>query len=155
MIQTNIKDIDKLLPYLNANLQKALQYIAATDFTKLPNGEVEVEGRTIFARINTYDTEPKADRKSEKHNDYIDVQFVSQGEETVWYIPLHEGCVLSEDKFAENDVAFYKNAGEINCVNLKAGDLAIFFPWEIHRPNCRTGAEPYFVQKIVVKVLAE
>jgi len=154
MIQGNIKDINRLLPYVSLRLQTALKFIAETDFSKRPNGEIEIEGRTIYAGINTYSTEPKTDRRPEKHNKYIDVQFVGRGEETIWYTPLRESCILTEDKFETNDVAFYADPQELNCAKLKAGDFCILFPWELHRPNCDTETKSS-VQKIVVKVMAD
>ena len=63
MLQGNKKDIEKLLPYVSERLQKALAYVAATDFSKVENGEYEIDGRNVFARVNTYDTEPKAERR--------------------------------------------------------------------------------------------
>lgn len=154
MIQGNIQDIEKLLPYVSPRLQTALKFIAETDFSKLPNGEIEIEGRNIYAGINTYETEPKPNRRPEKHNKYIDVQFVGHGEETIWYAPFRPSCQLTEDKFATNDVAFYADPQELNCANLKAGDFCILFPWELHRPNCSTKASSS-VQKIVVKIMSE
>lgn len=65
MLQGNKKDIEKLLPYVSERLQKALAYVAATDFSKVENGEYEIDGRNVFARVNTYDTEPKAERRPE------------------------------------------------------------------------------------------
>ncbi len=154
MLQGNKNDIEKLLPYVSERLQKALAYIAATDFSKIANGEYEVDGRNVFARVNTYDTEPKAMRRAEKHNDYIDVQFVSSGSEIIWYTPLTSSCVETENKAAKEDVIFYADPKEKNCTVLNAGDFAIFFPWELHRPNCNAGEKANFVQKIVVKVKA-
>ena len=43
MLQGNKKDIEKLLPYVSERLQKALAYVAATDFSKVENGEYEIE----------------------------------------------------------------------------------------------------------------
>lgn len=154
MLQGNKNDIAKLLPYVSERLQKALAYIAETDFSKIENGEYEIDGRNVFARVNTYETEPKAERKPEKHNDYIDVQFVAQGNETIWYTPLTGDCVEIENKAAKDDVIFYADPAEKNCAVLNAGDFAIFFPWELHRPNCSTEKNASLVQKIVVKVKA-
>ena len=42
MLQENKKDIEKLLPYVSERLQKALAYVAATDFSKVENGEYAV-----------------------------------------------------------------------------------------------------------------
>ena len=154
MITGNKNDIAKILPYVSGGLQKALQYIAATDFSTIPNGEYEIEGRSVFARVNTYATEEKVSRRAEKHNEYIDVQFVARGSESVWFTPLSADCTVTEDLAQENDVLFYADPGEKNCVKLCAGDFAVFFPWELHRPNCHYGSEPQQVQKIVVKVKA-
>lgn len=154
MITGNKKDIAKVLPFVSADLQKALQYIAATDFSEVANGEYELDGRNIFARVNTYETEAKELKKPESHNLYIDVQFLGYGQETIWYCPKDEKQVIVEDRAANDDLIFYEDAGEKDCVNLQAGDFAIFFPWELHRPGCSSAAEPEKVQKIVVKVKA-
>lgn len=151
MISGNKKDILKVLPYVSADLQQALTYIMETDFSKVANGEYEIDGRKIFARVNTYTTEPKADKKPESHNEYIDVQYLGAGEETIWYAPKNEGIRIIEDRVEKDDLLFYEDAGEKDCVNLQAGDFAVFFPWELHRPGCSTDA-PCGVQKVVVKV---
>ncbi|MDY4919824.1 MAG: YhcH/YjgK/YiaL family protein [Phascolarctobacterium sp.] len=158
MLTGNKNDILKLIPYVSPRLAQALAYIAATDFSKVPNGEYEIDGRRVFARVNTYDTEPKAERRPEKHNQYIDVQYVAEGSETIWFTPLTEACVETENRAEKDDVIFYEDPKEKNCAVLNAGDFAIFFPWELHRPNCSNGccgeAAPQHVQKIVVKVEA-
>ena len=56
MLTGNKKDIYKLLPFVSPRLAQALAYIAATDFSQIPNGEYEIDGRKVFARVNTYDT---------------------------------------------------------------------------------------------------
>ena len=153
MIFGNIKDIPKLLPYFPEAIQKGLQYIAATDFSKLENGNYEIQGKDIYAGVNTYMTEPKADRKPEKHRVYTDIQFMGAGQETIWYQSVTAKDVVTEDYLDERDVCFYAKAQETNCVHLQPGDFAIFFPWEIHRPNCDyQGGAAGEVQKIVVKV---
>ena len=152
MIQGNKNDIAALSPYLVKSLRKALLYVADTDFSKVANGEYEIDGRDIFARVNTYETEPKAERRPEKHAQYIDVQYVASGEEEIWYTPLTDACVETENKLETDDVVFYADPQEANSVKLQAGDFAIFFPWELHRPNCMAGEATSQVQKIVVKV---
>ena len=154
MLQGNKKDIDMLLLYVCDRLQKALDYVSATVFSLVENGEYEFDGRKVFSRVNTYDTEPKAERRPEKHNDYIDVQFVARGEETIWYTPLTADCVETENKAEKEDVIFYADPQEKNCAVLNSGDFAIFFPWELHRPNCSVEKTASNVQKIVVKVKA-
>lgn len=153
MISGNKKDIAKVLPYVNERLRTALRYIETTDFSALSNGEYEIDGRNVFVRVNTYVTEPREQKKPESHNAYIDVQFLGSGSETIWYMPKDAKHIVSVDRSAE-DLLFYAAAEEKDCVNLTAGDFAIFFPWELHRPGC-SQRQPEKVQKIVVKVLAE
>lgn len=153
MISGNIQDIAKVIPYVDESLQKALQYLAATDFSELPNGEYEIEERRIFARVNTYATEAKECKHPESHNKYIDVQFLGRGSEAIWYVSKNDSQVITEDRTAD-DLLFYADAGEKNCVHLQAGDFAVFFPWELHRPGCSSSRQEE-VQKIVVKVLAK
>lgn len=154
MLAGNIKNLDNFRPYLEERLKKALDYIAATDFSKVADGEYEIEGRVIFARVNTYFTEPKSVRRPEKHNKYIDVQFVARGSETVWFTALDAKCTEIENNSETGDVIFYVDPGERGKVGLKAGDFAVFFPWELHRPNCIAEEAPVEVKKVVVKVLA-
>lgn len=153
MIFGNIKDIPKLLPFVSAELQIGLKYIAETDFSKVENGNYEIQGKDIYAGVNTYATEAKADRKPEKHRTYTDIQFMGFGKETIWYKSVTEADIVTEDYLDERDVCFYAGAEETNCVHMGPGDFAIFFPWEIHRPNCDyAGGATNAVQKIVVKV---
>lgn len=153
MIQGNIKNIASILPYLDESLQAALKYAAATDFSGVANGEYELDGRKLFARVNTYDTEPAGSRRPERHDKYIDVQLVACGREVIHYAPFTAGCRLTEDRLQNDDVAFYDGVENENRVELQAGDFAVFFPWELHRPNCCAEA-PEHVQKVVIKVLA-
>ncbi len=154
MIFGKKKDIAKLLPHVSPKLQRALNYIEWTDFANVENGEYELSGRDVFARVNTYETEPKEVRRPEKHNAYIDVQFVARGAERIYYKSLDETCVETENKAEKEDVIFYADPNEGNNVVLEAGDFAIFFPWELHRPNCHAADAANEVQKVVVKVKA-
>ena len=152
MIFTDLAKINDLLPYVSLRIGKALAYLRDTDFTELPNGEYEVEGRDIFARVNTYETEPKGEKKPESHNKYIDVQFLVAGKESIGFCPLTEAHKVTEDYADKQDLLFYEKAYNENYVDMQAGDIAIFFPWEIHRPGCNVGSEKTDVKKVVVKV---
>ena len=155
MITGNKKDIAKLLPYVSPRLGVALKYIAETDFTNVANGEYHLDGDKVFARVNRYTTEPKDSKKPESHNAYIDVQYLGEGTEKIYYTAKSEAHKVIEDYAAERDLLFYDDAKEQDCVTLGGGVFAIFFPWELHRPGCHAVHGGCAVQKIVVKVLAE
>ena len=155
MITGNKKDIARPLPYVPARLGMALQYIAETDFTKVENGEYHLDGDKVFARVNRYTTEAKDSKKPESHNAYIDVQYLGEGTEKIYYTAKTDAHKVIEDYAADRDLLFYADAGEKDSVTLGDGVFAIFFPWELHRPGCHAVHGGSAVQKIVVKVLAE
>ena len=155
MITGNKKDIARLLPYVSARLGMALQYIAETDFSKVENGEYHLDGDKVFARVNRYTTEAKDSKKPESHNAYIDVQYLGEGTEKIYYTSKTDAHKVIEDYAADRDLLFYADAGEKDSVTLGDGVFAIFFPWELHRPGCHALHDGCAVQKIVVKVLAE
>ena len=152
MIFTDLAKINDLLPYVSLRIGKAFAYLRDTNFADLPNGEYEIEGREIFARVNTYETEPREEKKPESHNKYIDVQFLVSGTECIGFCPLTEAHKVVEDYSKDQDLLFYEKTFNENCVNMQAGDVAVFFPWEIHRPGCSVDSKASKVKKVVVKV---
>ena len=155
MLTGNRKDIAKLLPYVSARLGKALQYIAETDFKKVEDGEYALDGDKIFARVSRYTTEPKDCKKPERHNVYIDVQYLGEGTEKIYFTAKSDAHKVTEDYAKDRDLLFYADAGEKDSVTLGDDVFAVFFPWELHRPGCHAVHGGCTVQKIVVKVLAD
>lgn len=155
MITGTKADIEKFLPYVSARLKAALQYIADTDFTKVAEGEYPIEGKNVYVRVSRYTTEPKANKKPESHNAYIDVQYLGEGTEKIYYTARNATHKVIEDYAEEKDLLFYEEAGEKDSVTLGNGVFAVFFPWELHRPGCHAVHGGTAVQKIVVKVLAD
>ena len=155
MIAGNKKDIEKFMPYVSERLGMALKYIAETDFTKVENGEYHLDGDKVLVRVDRYTTEQKDNKKPESHNAYIDVQYLGEGTEKIYYAAKSEQHKVIEDYAADRDLLFYADAGEKDSVTLGDGVYAIFFPWELHRPGCHAVHGGCPVQKVVVKVLAE
>jgi biofilm protein TabA len=148
-------DIEKLIPYVSDELAAALRYIAKADFSKLADGEYPIDGDKVFARLSHYTTEPKEAKKPESHNQYIDVQYLAEGTEKIYYTAKDADKKVIEDYAADKDLLFYADAGEKDAVTLGSGVFAVFFPWELHRPGCHAVHGGCAVQKIVVKVLAK
>ncbi|EMY8413179.1 YhcH/YjgK/YiaL family protein, partial [Escherichia coli] len=62
---------------LPAAIEKALDFLRATDFNALEPGVVEIDGKNIYAQIIDLTTRP------EVHRRYIDIQFLAWGEEKI------------------------------------------------------------------------
>lgn len=151
MILGFIQHIDKEKTIYPAALQKGLEYIKNTDFSALPAGKYPIDGDKMFALVSEYMPEAKELRKAETHEKYIDIQYIVSGEEIMGVAPLSTTAEVLEDCLAERDAIFYKKfANEID-VQTCEGMYILFFPWDIHRPNCisRPGVK---VRKVVLKI---
>jgi biofilm protein TabA len=152
MILGKKADIKAMLPYVNGGLKKGLEYLLATDFSKLADGKYEIDGNDVYAKVSSYKTKAQNEKKPEAHDAYIDIQYMAKGNEKLYFAPRSPERKVVEDKLAEKDLAFYDNVPEKDVATLSDGDYVIFFPWEIHRPGCNVGTEAEDVQKIIVKV---
>jgi YhcH/YjgK/YiaL family protein len=132
---------------LGPRIAEALRYVEATDFSRLDAGEHSIQGRDIFAIVSDYNLKPLAEGRLEAHREYIDIQFLARGAESIGYAPAGDQQLLAEYD-AEGDFAFY--AGDSSLIRLEEGMFAIFFPQDLHMPGI--GESDQRVRKVVVKV---
>jgi YhcH/YjgK/YiaL family protein len=133
---------------LNGRIRTALEYLVGKDFSTLPVGRHEIDGKRIFALVQQYDTKAGQDGVWEAHRHYADVQFVATGIELLGYAPL--GLLKTTQPYAEEkDCELLSGNGDFFA--LKAGGFAVFFPQDAHMP-CRAAGAPSPVRKVVVKV---
>jgi YhcH/YjgK/YiaL family protein len=140
---------------LSANIAKALEYLAKTNFAELSIGRHAIDGDAVFAIVQRYDPKPTADAQWEAHRKYLDVQFVAQGVERMGYAPLCDDLKIRQAYDSEKDLMFYETAGDL--FELRAGSFALLFPTDVHAPclaheTTRPGDQ---VLKVVVKCRME
>jgi len=105
----------------------------------------------MFALVQRYKTKPVSEARWEKHQRYMDVQYVVSGAERIGYAAFTEGLRVVEAYDPQRDIAYYHSSGVL--VPLSAGMFAIFTPNELHAP-CLEPVEPEIageVLKVVVK----
>jgi len=139
----------------SARLTTSLKYLAglkAKDFSCLKYGEkcqYAIDGKKVFAINQVYMTRSRETAKFESHRKYIDLQYIFDGEETIFIGSINDGrVVIPYDN--EKDIEFY-NLKYFSCLNLKKGMVAIFFPEDVHAPSLNVSAS-IKVKKTVVKV---
>lgn len=118
-------------------------------------GRYEVAGEHISADDVFYfiaddHTQVLAERKSECHAKYMDVQIVLEGEECFGY-SLKPFTAIDEDLLAEKDLAFSEQVVDEQFATLQPGDFIIFDTFQPHRPLVAP-QQPAPVKKVVVKV---
>ncbi|MGA2796642.1 MAG: YhcH/YjgK/YiaL family protein [Thermoguttaceae bacterium] len=137
---------------LGSRVGEALEYLATTDFAKMPDGKYEIDGQRIYAIVQRYRPRPLAEIVWESHRKYIDVQYVVQGAERMGYAPLGEGMSIKQDYNPERDIVFYDAQGDFFIVPERS--FVVFAPQDVHAPGLavdRPGSGGD-VLKVVVKV---
>ena len=119
MITGNLDHLDRLAGQLTGPVKKALELLAERDVTELPVGKTPLAGEDIFASVNEYETEPVEDRRPEKHFQYIDIQVLGAGRESIGYTDVENVGSLTEDRREKDDVVFYGSTRKENFVKLE------------------------------------
>ncbi|HTB62831.1 MAG TPA: YhcH/YjgK/YiaL family protein [Opitutales bacterium] len=108
-------------------------------------------GEGAFALEQSYNSKARADGRLESHLQYIDIQVIVAGEETI------EVAEISTLKVKENltpakDLIFYEDAHATTPIRLSGlGATAIFYPRDGHMGGLAIAA-PMQIRKIVIKV---
>jgi YhcH/YjgK/YiaL family protein len=147
MVVDNIKNAG-LYFGLGTRIKKALKYLQETDFTRMVPGKYKIDGRSIYALVQEYDTKLPEEGLWEAHRRYIDIQYVADGMEQIGYAFIEDLEVIKEYDIG-GDCLFLKGRGSM--VLCPAGTFAIFKPEDAHMP-CMAAEVPSRVKKVVVKV---
>jgi len=148
MILDSIKNLKRYnLPKIDA----ILKFITRQDCAKLPDGEMEIQGRELFVRVMNYTPKPALENNFETHQIYADVQYVVSGAELMQIARLEDLTPLTAYD-PVGDLQFYKSSGVMSNMIVKSGEFALFFPNQAHRPSCLYEGYEGPVKKLVFKV---
>lgn len=115
-----------------------------------PLGRTEINGDQMYVSVMEFDAKPSEDHLAEKHESYIDLQFLIEGEETIGYFSLRDDIAPVKPYDSEQDYALYAPSADEILFQLKPGMFAVFFPNDIHRPGM--GQLNTKIKKAVVKI---
>lgn len=149
MIFDNINN-SKQYENLNPNFKKAFDFLKNNDLSTFENGKVEIEGDNIFVNIQSLKTKQKEQKRWEKHEKYIDIQFLIKGKETIGFGLAKDFNKIVEKYDEAKDIAFL-DGSEFNYINLNESDFVIFYPDDIHAPMLSTN-EDIEIKKAIVKI---
>jgi len=133
---------------IHPRFQAAFEFLRTTNWASVADGRIDIQGKELFALIQSYETKPLCEAKLEAHRAYIDIQFIISGEEAIGYAPLADQKEM--DPFnREKDIGFY--VGGATFTRLEKGMFAIYFPNDAHAPG-RFLEKPCAVRKAVLKI---
>ncbi|MDD4081588.1 MAG: YhcH/YjgK/YiaL family protein [Eubacteriales bacterium] len=129
------------------NLDAAIEFLLDSDFSELEDGRHDVGGQRFH--INIFRVCMGENAVWEAHRDFIDLQIILEGAETVAWAPVDQLEGWS-DYNADKDARTSADARPGMLCSLMAGMFAVYFPEDAHRPGIGSGE----VRKAVVKVRA-
>ena len=133
---------------LSEGIAKGLELLKDPALAEKEDGKYEIDGDNMFILIQRYPTKEKADTTFEAHKNYVDIQAILEGEETI-------GCATTEDLTVtvpyEPDIMRLADPETFTEIELSGGTFAIFFPSDAHKP-CYKSSGRSNVLKAVVKV---
>ena len=129
--------------------REAFDFLKSYNQFEYNDGKYDL-GKGIYANIESYKTQNRQERMFEAHKKYIDVQFVISGKETIVIDDLSKLC-CTEKYDEEKDIAFYKDRGLGNMLEIKSGHFIIIQAGEAHMP-CVCIDKPEKVKKMVIKI---
>ncbi len=119
--------------------------------TPIENGRHDIDGDNAFFMLVDDHTQLLAERKSEIHSRYLDVQILLEGNESFGY-SLEPYAGLDEDYLADKDLAFSEQLQSEHFATLTAGEFIVFYPGQPHRPLVAVEDNPAPVRKAIIKV---
>ena len=153
MIFGHVNDFEKAFSWLPQPLRVAVEHLRQTDFSRLPAGNYDLQGKDIYVQVIDMTTKPLAETRPEVHRQYIEVQFLVSGHENIGVASDTGKNTVAEDLLAERDLLFYAGAENESTLVMTPGSFAVFMPNDVHRPGCAAD-KPEAIRKVVVKVKA-
>lgn len=154
MILSKLHGGDDFSAYAPA-IRRALTYLRETDAMALALGrhELEPEG-AMFVNVMDMTTHAYAGSHPEVHRRYIDLFYWPEGGERIGWAPFlgTEPVHLANP---ESDIWLLEDAVDERILTAHAGDFALFFPWDAHRPGLYLEDAAATSRKLVVKIALE
>jgi len=113
-------------------------------------GRIEVQGDAIYANVMTFEAKEAEQLLAEKHEQYIDIHCVLEGEEIIGWSPEQEEQKPEQLYNEEQDYALYTAAEDELQLVCKPGQFIILYPFDIHRPGM--GKAGTTIKKVVMKL---
>lgn len=136
---------------LNEKFKKAFEFLKNTDLVHLDEGSYEIDGKNIYANVQSVDLKPVEEKKWEVHRKYIDIQYVITQKEKMGYGILEDFKTIIE-KYDDNRDVEFLDGEKFNFVDVNCGYFVIFYPNDVHAPMLRVDKAEK-IKKVIVKIL--
>lgn len=138
---------------LSQRIAEGLALLADPAVRHAPAGRHEIRPDLLYYVVAEYTTKPAEQGMMEIHQKFLDIQYILNGQEYIYYSPLSY-LRPTQPYDAKSDAALFAPRPTDTRLLLSADWFAIFWPNEPHAPAAAV-VDPQPVRKIVVKVRME
>lgn len=135
---------------MSADIAAAVEELVKLSGQNPAPGKIEMDGDRMYANVMQFDAKSMDEQVAEKHERYVDVHYLFEGEETIGWFPQQGGLEPTQAYDSDADYMLYAPADEEVLLKLTPGMFAVFYPHDIHRPGM--GEPQTKIKKAVVKV---
>lgn len=148
MIYTSVYN-DKQNTSYNEAISKCMDLVHKNNlFKDFEDGKYSMDNGVSYT-ISTYVAKELKDAKWESHYKMIDVQIVLDGVECMKCSNIADMKMIKD----EPEIDFVTYEGEASTVlTVKSGEVAVFYPEDVHMPALRASGHSSEVRKVVFKV---
>ncbi|HBA85867.1 MAG TPA: YhcH/YjgK/YiaL family protein [Verrucomicrobia bacterium] len=132
---------------LHPRFESAFNFLLRSNLENMAPGRYEIESDRIYAMVGQDMGRGREASPLETHQDYIDIQYVIEGDEWIGWDCVGPHLQVRESYDPSRDIMFFKNA-PASWVHVPPGCFALLFPEDAHAPLAGQGP----VRKVVVKV---
>lgn len=131
---------------IRTGTSEAFGFLDQPGLADLPDGRYEISGDRVFAIVERNQGRSVSDGRLEAHREYMDVQYIISGDESMGWSPLAdlEGSLGYDE---QRDLEFFTDAPQA-LVKVPPGSFAVFLPTDAHLPGVGEGP----IHKVVVKI---
>lgn len=152
MIITNLDEISEQSA-LSEDIRTALTFLQTQGDADRDTGRFEIPDSTLAGFSQAYETtEANDELRYEAHRQFIDVQYIISGSETMKWLPLDEIDVTDEYSEENDCLLGVAQNGSHGDIPFQAGQVMILYPTDAHAPGVTNGEGPLAVKKLVIKV---
>ena len=154
MIQTTVEQLDRYT-VMHPRFKQAYEALRAQAQEPFSPGRIPVNGEEIYINALAYYTKSEAEAQFEAHKVYYDVMLVLSGEESIACLPGRVSKEITSEYNEAGDCYLAEMEHPHSTFSMKPGDIAIFYPGEMHAPGLYAEGKSGKVTKFVMKVMAQ
>lgn len=146
MIIDTLENFDKYIS-LHPLFKKVAVFLSSHNLSELEYGNIELEGKELFAKVAQTKPKSKEDGRLESHKLFIDIQIPLSDKEIMGHTMTKDCQPVLVPYDDSKDVMFFDGLAE-NYVTIHPGMFVIFFPQDAHVPEISMNG----IKKMVIKV---